>query len=114
MQFSRYVLASTVPLGFAMLRLAHGLRLIKMKFRFAYCKLNANHILIFARLIATAQMGLSGLEPPTSRLSGVRSNRLSYKPFYAKLSLAFIKFFSLAATCSPTPSPVQYHRPLRS
>ena len=26
-------------------------------------------------------MGLSGLEPPTSRLSGVRSNLLSYKPF---------------------------------
>ena len=25
-------------------------------------------------------MGLSGLEPPTSRLSGGRSNRLSYKP----------------------------------
>ena len=25
-------------------------------------------------------MGLNGLEPPTSRLSGVRSNRLSYKP----------------------------------
>ena len=24
-------------------------------------------------------MRLSGLEPPTSRLSGVRSNRLSYK-----------------------------------
>ena len=29
---------------------------------------------------ASLQMGLSGLEPPTSRLSGVRSNRLSYKP----------------------------------
>ena len=28
-------------------------------------------------------MGLSGLEPPTSRLSGVRSNRLSYKPIYS-------------------------------
>ena len=27
-------------------------------------------------------LGLSGLEPPTSRLSGVRSNRLSYKPFF--------------------------------
>ena len=27
-------------------------------------------------------MGLSGLEPPTSRLSGVRSNRLSYKPAF--------------------------------
>ena len=28
-------------------------------------------------------MGLSGLEPPTSRLSGVRSNHLSYKPILA-------------------------------
>ena len=28
----------------------------------------------------SALVGLSGLEPPTSRLSGVRSNRLSYKP----------------------------------
>ena len=30
-------------------------------------------------------MGLSGLEPPTSRLSGVRSNRLSYKPGLYKI-----------------------------
>ncbi len=27
-------------------------------------------------------MGLGGLEPPTSRLSGVRSGLLSYKPVY--------------------------------
>ena len=27
-------------------------------------------------------MGLDGLEPSTSRLSGVRSNHLSYKPMY--------------------------------
>ena len=33
-----------------------------------------------ARLLRNPAMGLSGLEPPTSRLSGVRSNRLSYKP----------------------------------
>ena len=31
-------------------------------------------------------MGLSGLEPPTSRLSGVRSNRLSYKPIFVSHS----------------------------
>ena len=39
-------------------------------------------------------MGLSGLEPPTSRLSGVRSNRLSYKPlsFRAGYSLFLILF----------------------
>ena len=29
-------------------------------------------------------VGLSGLEPPTSRLSGVRSNRLSYRPMRVK------------------------------
>ena len=34
------------------------------------------------RLIFLKPVGLSGLEPPTSRLSGVRSNRLSYKPLY--------------------------------
>ena len=31
-------------------------------------------------LMRYAMVGLSGLEPPTSRLSGVRSNHLSYKP----------------------------------
>ena len=30
-----------------------------------------------------SNMGLSGLEPPTSRLSGVRSNQLSYRPKYS-------------------------------
>ena len=33
-------------------------------------------------------VGLSGLEPPTSRLSGVRSNRLSYKPIFPALRLS--------------------------
>ena len=47
-------------------------------------------------------MGLNGLEPSTSRLSGVRSNQLSYKPI------------NLAATYSPVPSPVKYHRPSKS
>ena len=32
-------------------------------------------------------VGLSGLEPPTSRLSGVRSNLLSYKPLLSGIRL---------------------------
>ena len=46
-------------------------------------------------------VGLSGLEPPTSRLSGVRSNRLSYKPL-----LLLLYFFNPAATYPPIPLPV--------
>ena len=36
-------------------------------------------------MVSATLVGLSGLEPPTSRLSGVRSNQLSYKPlaFYS-------------------------------
>ena len=32
------------------------------------------------RIAFAILVGLSGLEPPTSRLSGARSNQLSYKP----------------------------------
>ena len=35
-------------------------------------------------------VGLSGLEPPTSRLSGVRSNRLSYKPKDKSYDFSFL------------------------
>ena len=55
-----------------------------------------------SQLSYTPKVGLSGLEPPTSRLSGVRSNRLSYKPI------------NLASTYSPVPSPAKYHRPSAS
>ena len=40
------------------------------KFSFAY----------FSFLQKKSMVGTSGLEPPTSRLSGVRSNHLSYEP----------------------------------
>ena len=36
--------------------------------------------LILASLVKANLVGLRGLEPPTLRLSGVRSNHLSYKP----------------------------------
>ena len=39
-------------------------------------------------------MGLSGLEPPTSRLSGVRSNRLSYKPLLSSEKCSGIHLLS--------------------
>ena len=32
-------------------------------------------------------VGLNGLEPSTSRLSGVRSNQLSYRPIWISLTL---------------------------
>ena len=46
------------------------------------------------------EMGLSGLEPPTSRLSGVRSNLLSYKPLYYKSGSRL--FFHTVASIVPS------------
>ena len=37
-------------------------------------------------------MGTSGLEPPTSRLSGVRSNHLSYAPLKKALNRFLVLF----------------------
>ena len=42
---------------------------------------------VLSQLSYAPIMGLSGLEPPTSRLSGVRSNRLSYKPIQSGIHL---------------------------
>ena len=64
---------------------------------------------LFTILYSFLLVGLSGLEPPTSRLSGGRSNRLSYKPIFtnsqfvmrnAQLLLrpAFVSHLSLRET----------------
>ena len=36
-------------------------------------------------------VGRGGLEPPTSRLSGVRSNHLSYRPIRAVARVSYLK-----------------------
>jgi hypothetical protein len=49
----------------------------------------------------SALVGLSGFEPLTSRLSGVRSNQLSYRPLYASYPADQSLFFALGI-CAPT------------
>ena len=49
-------------------------------------------------LAPPSAMGSSGLEPPTSRLSGARSNQLSYEPVFA---------VRLWVPVHPFPHPVQ-------
>ena len=39
----------------------------------------SHHLEIFS-VLSREMVGLGGLEPPTSPLSGVRSNHLSYRP----------------------------------
>ena len=51
--------------------------------------------------LSSCPVGLSGLEPPTSRLSGVRSNRLSYKPFFVSFSFPLTLLFFYRAFDDP-------------
>ena len=67
---------------------------------------------IFMITYSVIMVGLSGLEPPTSRLSGARSNLLSYKPIFTrcassfhlfpKRDLQFAKQIAIACRCLPT------------
>ena len=59
-------------------------------------------------------VGLGGLGPPTSRLSGVRSNHLSYKPVAVKIDArTVINHLSLKggdpAAGSPTATLLRLH-----
>ena len=54
------------------------------------------------RSIKQKLVGLSGLEPPTSRLSGGRSNRLSYKPMLVEIIGIEPMTPCLQSRCSPS------------
>ena len=60
-------------------------------------------------------VGLSGLEPPTSPLSGVRSNHLSYKPVEVFCSLLSIRqsVWTLRGKVSSGKEVIQPQVPLR-
>ena len=55
-----------------------------------------------SNFLAEILVGLSGFEPLTSRLSGVRSNQLSYRPNAA--------FVPLVRACAPAPQPTPTQR----
>ena len=46
-------------------------------------------------------VGLDGLEPSTSRLSGARSNHLSYRPFLSPSGFPFASICPFAVRCLP-------------
>ena len=53
-------------------------------------------------LFSEELVGSSGLEPPTSRLSGARSNRLSYEPLMVEMSGIEPLTPCLQGRCSPS------------
>ena len=90
---------------------------LRFKFRFArfhqvflwkhHCFATLRKVYLFSNLrlrfrsssLRKQCMGLSGLEPPTSRLSGVRSNRLSYKPLLLNFCNTIISLCSMRCAC---------------
>ena len=65
-----------------------GVSLSNTPFSARLCK----HLKLYS-ITRLSLVGSSGLEPPTSRLSGARSNRLSYEPPFASGSPAACVFF---------------------
>ena len=90
MKFSRYIMMFAQLSSLNLLRFANRLalnsffELIKLLSASGDGEIRTHDPLLARQVLSQLSyapiMGLSGLEPPTSRLSGVRSNRLSYKP----------------------------------
>ena len=98
----------------------HLVRLISvLQNRYSLDFLRCRRVFAYARLRKNSKcailVGLSGLEPPTSRLSGVRSNRLSYRPMLGcivpRQTFVYLKQgFSLGSLSTPVlyPIPLDY------
>ena len=63
----------------------------------AFASLASDHLAFRCGRRHCRLVGLDGLEPSTSRLSGVRSNHLSYKPLFSLIRYWF------ASSCYPKP-----------
>ena len=74
MQFSMYD-TEFLPSGDREIRTLDPLLARQVLSQLSYAPVSCNGL-----RVCPDGVGLSGLEPPTSRLSGVRSNQLSYKP----------------------------------
>ena len=79
----------------------------------------ASRLVLIKLLSANGDGEIRTLDPPLARQV---LSQLSYTPRfsvhakgYEQIYIKYFLFlFNPAATCSPTPSPVQYHRPIRS
>ena len=76
--FSRYKLIFEIVILLPSISFQKTFVVFKLDFVFVVNLLI--HNLILYSVFKVQMVGLGGLEPPTSRLSGVRSNHLSYKP----------------------------------
>ena len=72
------------------------LQIFKIFFQYSVFKVRKSLDIRFRSPFRFHPMGLSGLEPPTSRLSGVRSNRLSYKPRFTAPASACTLFSGMS------------------
>ena len=66
--------------------------LLSVRFYSFYFFIRFSMNIFFTEVLLSSVVGSSGLEPPTSRLSGARSNHLSYEP---------IKLFRCISSLSP-------------
>ena len=96
MRFSRYVCASAFASanGDGEIRTLDPLLARQVLSQLSYTPMDAGlsfrtSLPVFSFVCSLLGVGLSGLEPPTSRLSGVRSNQLSYKPIGIRQPPAF-------------------------